>query len=791
MDRSAARAPSHRASAGVPRSAGLAALAGSTGMLVGPWAGDAGSVVGAVALLLIWLSAGLLVPLWRRSRLWAPASIALLAATATAGIAWDQRAQHWPVRLSGERVLAEVELESLPSVQGGVLRSDVAARIVAPRDLQRTVRLDLVWRSPPRPMPGVGERWRLLLRVEALPEVRNPGAADASRAALRRRIHGRATVLVSGSNRRIEAAGCGLDVLRERIERSIRDTVEDRDAAALFAGLAVGATGGMTREQWQVFAATGTTHLVAISGMHVTLFAWLAAGAARRLWALPLGGARRRPPAVRREVFAAVVGVCAAIGYALLAGFGIPTQRTVVMLAVWYAMRTGGREQSGAEALGWAALAVLVIDPLAPLSSGFWLSFTAMAVLIAGGLEHGGAQRGAVGTLWVTQWRVGLALAPLTLAWFGSVSLAGFVVNMVAIPVISFLLVPLVLAGMVSPFAWQAAGWLHSLGWPLMLRAAEWPGAVLTLDPDPWWIASLAMVTVLWLLPVPWRWRLAALGALLPWVATVAGWLPRADRPAPGEARVTVFDTGDGFASLVQTRGHALLIDTAASQVSPTAGARATILPALRTAGIRRLDLLVLSLAHGGRAAGAAQIRAAVDVRALRIGGGWPGAPPPILPCAGPERWVWDDVQVEVRAAMLPEGSCVVRITPRGGPVLWVAERLDAEEGAALLDGGAALRADVVVVPRRGSTAALAPGLTAAIGARWVLVAAREVSPAKRAALARAWGVPAAHVHATAGQGALGLQLRPGLPPRLLRHAGAWRSAPPSQAALGYDSRAF
>jgi competence protein ComEC len=775
----------------VPRSAGFAALAGSATVLAGPWTAQAWLVVALGVATILWCGAGLCSTALRRSAAWAPALLALGYAAVTAAVSWDHAAQRWPARLSGERVLAEVSFETLPAVQGGALESEVAVRVIAPRTVQPALRAQLVWRGAPRPAPRVGERWRLLLRLDAVPEVRNPGGADLGRAALRGRFHARATVLAASSNLRLEAAGPGLDPLRERIERAIRDRVEDRDAAALFAGLAVGATGRMSREQWQVFAATGTTHLVAISGMHVTLFAWLAAGLGRRSWSVAARRTAGGSPPVGREPFAATVGLCAALGYALLAGFGIPTQRTVVMLAVWWVMRLGGREQGGFEVLGWALLAVLAIDPLAPLSSGFWLSFGAMAVLLTGDLERGAGRRSAARELWVTQWRVGLALAPLTLAWFGTVSLAGFLVNLVAIPVISFLLVPLVLAGMVLPIAWQAAAALHSVGWPLLQHAAEWPAAMLTLGTDPVTIALLLALLPVWLLPVPVRWRLASLGALLPWAASAMGWLPRADLPPVGEARVMLFDTGDGFALSVQTRHHGMLVDTAASHVSPTAGVRSRVLPALREAGIARLDMLVLSLAHGSRAAAAAQLSAALEVRAVRVGGGWPGAPSPIQPCAAPERWRWDDVDFELRAAVLPEGSCVLRIAPRDGPVLLVAERLDAAEGAALMAADAPLAADVVIAPRRGSLAALAPDFTRAVGARWVLVAAREVPVKKRTALAQAWGVPPSRVLVTAGQGALALQLRPGLPPRVLRHSGAWRPEPPPGAPLGYDSRGF
>ncbi|MFM7706986.1 MAG: ComEC/Rec2 family competence protein, partial [Gammaproteobacteria bacterium] len=430
------------------RTAGYAALAGVCAVLAGPAAAvgqaaaQAAGIIGitCLAAALLWLAAGLVLPALRRRAVWGPLLGVLLGAGAAAAHLWDQHARRWPAHLDGERVIAVLRIDSLPEVQGGTLEFDALADIEAPQALRRSLRLRVVWRGAPRPLPRVGERWRLLLRIDGLAAARNPGGFDPTPHSLRGRWQGRATVVRAELNARLAPAGPSLDALRGRIADAIRDTVEDRDAAALFAGLAVGATGAMSRKQWRVFSATGTTHLVAISGMHVTLFAWLAAWVARRLWRLL---ALRRPLPLAREPFAATVGIVAALGYALLAGFGIPTQRTVVMLAVWWAMRLSGREQSGFDVLGLALLAVLALDPLAPLSSGFWLSFTAMGVLLLGDLERAAPRRSAVRELAWTQARVGIALAPLTLAWFSSVSLAGFVVNFVAIPVISLALVPL------------------------------------------------------------------------------------------------------------------------------------------------------------------------------------------------------------------------------------------------------------------------------------------------------------------------------------------------------------
>jgi len=193
--------------------------------------------------------------------------------------------------------------------------------------------------------------------------------------AFRDGVHLHARVLPSVLNTRLALAAPSIDAVRARIATRIASRVADPDAAGLITALAVGLTDGMSTDQWRVFNATGTTHLVAISGMHVTLFALLAFAAARRLWRLLPGRA------LEREPFALLAGIAAAGGYALLAGFSVPTQRTWLMLAVFAGARLGARPLDAARTWSLALILVLLLDPRAPLAAGFWLSFVAVGVI--------------------------------------------------------------------------------------------------------------------------------------------------------------------------------------------------------------------------------------------------------------------------------------------------------------------------------------------------------------------------------------------------------------------------
>ncbi len=685
----------------------------------------------------------------------------------TAAVAQLRLEARWPAAQAGERRLVSGRVASLPVQRGDTLEFDLVGRVLAPAGATRELRVRVRWRAPAI-APRAGERWRVVLRLSPPRAPLNPGGPDQERLLFRDGVEALGTVVPSALARREARAAAGWNPWRQAIAERIRERVVDRDAAALIAGLAVGATTDMTREQWRVFGATGTVHLVAISGLHVTMFAWLATGLARFGWRRGRLGRM-----LDREPFAAGVGLLAATGYALLAGFSVPTQRTLVMLAVWWAGRLAGRPQGGLEVLGLALLAVLALDPLAPLSAGFWLSFAAIAVLIAAEGPRSPAG-GALPRAWhwlrellATQWRVTVALAPATLMLFGSVPLAGLGANLVAIPLFSALLVPLILASLAAwPLApglagsgWQLAETLYLATWPLFEAIADLPGAVWSVAPEIPWLPIGLLALPLAMLPGPWPLRGTALLAVLPLLGT-----PRLSL-APGEFVAWLLDTGDGVALLVVTRSHALLYDTGDVYGSDGSRALGVVLPALQSLGRRELDVVVQSRANAFRVAGVAALMSRTTVGEVRSGGQWTAPPQRVAGCASASGWYWDDVEVRIFPGVgsplsgADPPSCVLRVAAYGGrgPALLVPGQVDRAEATLLASRTAQqrLRAEVVVAPRRGSPASAAPAFVGAIGAESVLVANREMSDTRRALLASTWRVPRDRVHVTARDGAL------------------------------------
>ncbi len=681
--------------------------------------------------------------------------------------------ERWPQRLSDERVIARVVVDSIPTPRDSGWAFDALAVIESPQGLPQLLRVRVISRDAAF-RPRAGERWRLLLTLRPPRGRANPGSQDFERQLFRDGVHALGTVVKSGINRKIDSGHRPLAALRERISRHIEAHVTDRDAAALIAALAVGDTGRVSREQWRVFNATGTTHLVAISGLHVTLFAVIAFAVARWLWSGSVWLASLRPESLGsaamalllrwpRETFASVVGFTAAAGYATLAGLSVPTQRTLIMLGTWLLARAMARATRPFQPLALALIAVLLVDPFAPLSAGFWLSFAAMGAIIlvtSGRFVRRPVWREAL----AVQAAVTVVLLPFSLALFGSVSVIGPLVNALAIPAMSWVLVPVVLLSVaLAPVSVGAANgllsvaaWLHEAGWPWLAAASDVPWALLHASPPWWWYAFAIYAIAMALMPWPLMLRLAALVCVVPLVAAVDG------APEPGSAEVTILDVGEGTSVVIRTAHHVLVYGTGDSYGTDGRMAEGVVIPFLRNSGARVIDRLVLSRPSVATAAGVTALLAEMPVRQTLVGGVAEGDGE--LGCAqATSAWQWDRVTFELLPVSATSNSadaghaCVLSVKTGRGRVL-VPGNIDVGTELRLARSGN-LQADLVVVPRSGSSAASSAAFIEAVGARWAVVSGRRVQrPAARFALAR-WEQHGAQVLATAELGAIRFQM--------------------------------
>ncbi len=664
------------------------------------------------------------------SRLRALRPVALLFVPLLLGALWATwRAQRvvddrLDPALENHSVVLEGVVNSIPAEGAGRVQFDFEPRVDTGRRLPRRIRLS--WYDA-APVPRAGERWRIEARLREPRGFANPGGFDYERQLFREGVGATGVVRRSAHNRRLAGADWSRPVLRlrARIADRIARVLGDSPATGVLAGLAVGATANISAGQWDVFAISGTTHLIAISGLHVTMLAGLAMSLGGLVWR-----AWPQPSRLARQDFASLLGAAAATAYSALAGFSVPTQRTLVMLLVAYAVGWLRRPLRATQTLAVALLAVLILDPQAALAPGFWLSFAAVAAIL---FAQGGApQSPRLREFLQTQGVVTVALAPATLVLFGSFSIVAPLANLVAIPLFSLLLVPMTLLAVALQALFEAPGsallqlaaLVFEAGWPVLEGLAGWRGALLHLPaPAPIATAGLAAAAAMALMPLPLRWRLLGLAMVLP-----VAFAPRT-APAEGEALVDVLDVGQGLAVVVRTHGHVLLYDTGPAFRSGRSAGDMAVLPFLRARRVSRVDLLVLSHADIDHSGGAQSIVRGVDVTSVRQGGSVPLPGVPAAPCLAGEAWSWEGVAFEflhpqARAGWRDnDGSCVLRIAA-GGQVLLLTGDIERAAESALVGRGLPGRADVVVVPHHGSRSSSTAPLVDSLGATLAIVSA-------------------------------------------------------------------
>lgn len=463
---------------------------------------------------------------------------------------------------------------------------------------------------------------------------------------------------------------------RHLVREGMRRVTANMPYGAVLIALAIGDQDSVKQEHWQIFNLTGITHLVSISGSHVTMLAavggWLTLLTMKRArWRGRL--LCERIPA---RVIATLVAMLVAWLYCLLAGWGVPAQRTFFMLACVAVSILVRHTLSATRVLAAAAAVVVLVDPWAPLATGFWLSFLAVGILFAAGAAGGKLDQAhsrwqrvkkVCGEATRLQWLITVAMLPVLAFLFQQVSLVSPFANALAIPVLTFVVTPLALAlalfGLVPGLGWlaSASGALAHLALEYTLIPVTWLAnlswAAFDVAAAPAWTLALAGAGLCWALQPPgWPVRWAGWCLLLP----VLSFVPQ--RPAPGHWRLLAFDVGQGGAVLLQTHTHDLLFDTGPGQGATDAGTR-TILPGLRALGVRKLDGVVVSHADSDHAGGLLAVVKAVPVRKLYSSFSFEDwlkralpasaptepkkTPAQAVRCARGQLWVWDDVRFQ------------------------------------------------------------------------------------------------------------------------------------------------
>jgi competence protein ComEC len=666
------------------------------------------------------------------------AALVIALASLAGGFLWAAALAHvrladaLPSAWEGRDVVVVGVVASLPQHYERSVRFEFDVEHVLTPGAHVPARVVLSWwgRGPPAgEAVRAGERWQLRVRLKRPHGSVNPHGYDHEAALLERGL--RATGYVRPGpgavrvSERVHRPAYWVQIARERLRARVLEALAGEPYAGIIAALAVGDQRAISPAQWQTFTRTGINHLMSISGLHVTMVSGLAFAAAAFVW--------RRSPRLALRVptrkAAALFGLAAAFFYTLLAGFAVPAQRTLYMVAVVAAYLWCARAVSASAVLAGALLVVVVLDPWAVTAAGFWLSFGAVAAILFVMTNRAGELNWFTAAA-RTQAAVTLALTPLLLALFQQVSLVSPFANAFAIPVVSFVVVPLTLAGTVAPFdaLLELAHW--AMRW--CMAVLEWmsalPAAVWQQHAPPGWTIVLALAgTLLMLAPrgLPGRW----LGAL----ACLPLFFVYPEPPRPGEVRITVLDVGHGLAVVVRTARHALLFDAGPAWGPAVDSGNRIVAPYLRAVGVRRLDAMVLSHDDIDHTGGAASVLQALPVGLMLTS--LPDMDPlPLLAhealrCAAGLSWVWDGVRFDLlhpphdtyaRRMKDNDRSCVLKVSARGGSVLIPAD-IERRGEAMLLAGGVDLRADVLIAPHQGSRTSSTSAFVQAVRPRAVI----------------------------------------------------------------------
>lgn len=635
----------------------------------------------------------------------------LLAAAWTAYGVVQQRADRLPVAPAARVVWLQGRVAGL--AESGPFRTRfVLARDTPPR------RIRLSWyANPPALRPG--DCVRVKAKIDTPHGSADPGTFDYEAWLWRMDID--ATGYVKAARPCAQAPDWSFARLRATAFRHIDAVVSGSPMRGIVEALTLGVRSHISDAQWRVLRRTGTSHLVAISGLHIGLVAAWLFFLAR--W-LVLRLAWRWPA----STIAAAAGMAGALGYAALAGWALPTQRALVMVGAGLLAVSLMRDVAPTRMLAAAAIVVVGVEPDAVLSPGFWLSFGAVAWLLYLGRSRTGSR---LRTGIRLQLGLVAGLIPFTLWFFGQASAISPLVNAILIPAAAFV-VPIVLLAALLALSLPAIGApllkavaaVLAAGWPWLAAASNWPLASFHLALPG--IAAMALAVaglVLLCAPrgIPVRW----LGGVLVLPALV-GWRPAADDIGPGAYRLTVLDVGQGLATVVQTRRHTLVFDAGPAYRTGFDAGSAIVVPYLRHVGRTRVDALVLSHPDMDHVGGAPALRAALDI-GYRMGA------ESQHPCRVGQHWRWDGVRfgfvyptrAQARQAESDNAhSCVLRISAPGGSTLLTGDLPTIGERRLLDRAPAAANVDVLVVGHHGSATSSSPAFIKAVSPGYALISA-------------------------------------------------------------------
>ena len=556
------------------------------------------------------------------------------------------------------------------------------------------------------PQATAGERWRLTVRVKRPNGFMNPGGRDYEASLFQRSIN--ATGYVKEGEKLEHNSLTLLQSIHRWRGEIFRDLkTHQPDLNGIIPALGLGIRDDLSSDMWGVLKSTGTIHLTAISGLHIGLISALAFFVGRWLWTLPVITLHRVPAVKAGAVFA----MFAAVLYAALAGFSIPTQRALIMvLAIMFCL-VSNKQLSRFDIFAIALFCVLLFSPAAVISPGFWLSFAAVAIIfytLSGRTSSKGLWHASLKIHFI----LALGLSPILLVFFGQNPVLGPLANIIAVPFFGLLITPMVLSGIVTLNVYEPVGeallsladFLIKSFWPILELLADLPYASLngTMPSTGIFILSLLGIMIL-LIPrgLPGRW----LGCLF----ILPIFLFKVESPVYGEFDFALLDVGQGLSSVIRTKEHVLLYDTGAKFSADFDTGKAVVLPYLKSIGIKSLDKVIISHGDNDHIGGYESIAEQMPIIETMTSVPEKLSGNNISLCHSGQHWNWDGVSFEIihpdKNYQNKENnrSCVLKVSNGYQSVLLTGDIEAPAESTLLSDKAVNLDVDLLIAPHHGS----------------------------------------------------------------------------------------
>ena len=618
-----------------------------------------------------------------------------------------------------DKALEGVDLEvsgqiiSIPNVQTRSVRFEFVIHeamrtgMTKPEQLPKKVRLNWYGNVPDLQL---GEIWQLRIRLKRPWGFANPGSYDYEKWLFENKIRATGYVRSKGNNLRLQETSILNPNYYFRAKLNNKLSAIELKHSAIIKALTLGERGQMSSDYWSVLTETGTNHLLAISGLHVGIISGFVYFLMVWLWKR----SERLCLFISAQRIAAIAGILAAVFYAMLAGFSIPTQRAMIMAAVVFLSIYTMQSFRSWNILSLALLCVLIIDPFSVLSPGFWLSFLAVTIILFSVNDSNKAKGWHIVRI---QFVLALGLLPVTLLFFQQASLISPLANFFAVPWISILVVPLTLLGslcllvdeMIGVWLLQCVNFMLEIFWWVLeffysLPFASWKHAI----PD-WVIIPTALGILLLLLPKGLPAKVLSIALLSPLVFAKAPIVPE------GNLNLSVLDVGQGTALILQVEEHVLVYDTGPKFSSNFNAGEAVVATYLRKRGVNEIDILVVSHEDKDHAGGLDGLLMNINAKQMIVNHTSAYKHENLQACREGMHWNWNmvdfkilhpskDIAAEnIGTLSKNNSSCVLLINHPSGSILLTGDIERSIEKDLIKHYQDMLDVDILIAPHHGS----------------------------------------------------------------------------------------